>query len=98
MAVFGDHYRAGRVFVTGHTGFKGAWLTEWLVDLGAQVTGYSLDPPTTPSLFDALGLASRIRHVIADVRDRDRLVAEVQAAAPSVIFHLAAHAPVRDAS
>jgi CDP-glucose 4,6-dehydratase len=97
MAPFGGSYRAGRVFVTGHTGFKGSWLTAWLADLGAQVTGYALPPATTPSLFDALTLGSRIAHVIADVRDRDRLVAEVQAAAPSVIFHLAAQALVRRA-
>jgi len=97
MAAFGGVYGSGRVFVTGHTGFKGSWLTEWLADLGADVTGYALDPPTTPSLFDALGLRSRIRHVIGDVCDRDRLVAEVQAAAPSVLFHLAAQALVRRA-
>jgi len=83
------------VFVTGHTGFKGAWLAEWLGTLGAQVTGYALDPPTQPSLFAALGLSARLRHVVADVRDRDRLVAEVQASQPSVIFHLAAQALVR---
>lgn len=87
-------YRAARVFVTGHTGFKGSWLTEWLVTLGATVTGYALDPPTTPNLFDALGLDSRIKHVVADLRDRDRLVAEIQASRPSVIFHLAARALV----
>ena len=83
--------------MTGHTGFKGAWLAEWLVTLGAEVTGYALDPPTQPSLFDALDLGRRLRHVVADVRDRDRLVAEVQAAQPSVIFHLAAQAIVRRA-
>jgi CDP-glucose 4,6-dehydratase len=97
MAPFEDRYRAGRVFVTGHTGFKGSWLTEWLLGLGAQVTGYGLEPPTAPSLFDALGLGSRIKHVVADVRDRDRVVAEIQAAAPTVIFHLAAQALVRRA-
>jgi CDP-glucose 4,6-dehydratase len=94
MASVEGGYRAARVFVTGHTGFKGAWLTEWLVTLGAQVAGYALDPPTTPNLFDALGLGSRIKHIVADVRDRDRLVAEIQAAQPSVIFHLAARALV----
>ena len=62
-----------------------------------QVTGYALDPPTQPNLFDALDLGSRVRHVVADVRDRDRLTAEVQAAQPSVIFHLAAQALVRRA-
>ena len=86
-----------RVFVTGHTGFKGAWLAEWLVTMGAQVTGYALEPPTQPSLFEALDLGQRLRHVVADVRDHDRLVAEVQAAQPSMIFHLAAQALVRRA-
>ena len=92
-----DTYAGRNVFVTGHTGFKGAWLAEWLGSLGAHVTGYALDPPTQPNLFDALELGSRMRHVVADVRDRDRLAAEVQAAQPSVIFHLAAQAIVRTA-
>ena len=85
-----ESYAGRRVFVTGHTGFKGAWLAEWLLTLGAEVTGYALNPPTEPSLFAALDLGARLKHVVADVRDRDRLVAEVQAAQPSVIFHLAA--------
>jgi CDP-glucose 4,6-dehydratase len=92
-----DTYSGRSVLVTGHTGFKGSWLTEWLVSLGALVTGYALDPPTTPSLFNALDLGPRIKHVVADVRDRDRLVAEARAASPSVIFHLAARALVRRA-
>ncbi len=92
-----DTYADRSVFVTGHTGFKGAWLSEWLLALGADVTGYALDPPTQPNLFDALDLGGRLRHVVADVRDRERLVAEVQAAQPSVIFHLAAQAIVRRA-
>ncbi len=92
-----EAYGERSVFVTGHTGFKGAWLAEWLGDLGAQVTGYALDPPTQPNLFDALDLGSRVRHVVADVRDLDRLTAEVQATQPSVIFHLAARALVRRA-
>jgi CDP-glucose 4,6-dehydratase len=97
MSVLADSYRGRQVFITGHTGFKGAWLAEWLGTLGAEVTGYALDPPTQPNLFDALDLGARIRHVIADVRDRDRLVAEVQAVQPSVVFHLAAQALVRRA-
>jgi CDP-glucose 4,6-dehydratase len=97
MSALADSYRTRRVFVTGHTGFKGAWLVEWLGALGAEVTGYALDPPTQPSLFDALDLGERLQHVVADVRDRDRLVAEVQAAQPSVIFHLAAQPLVRQA-
>jgi CDP-glucose 4,6-dehydratase len=85
-----DSYADRRIFVTGQTGFKGAWLAEWLVDLGAEVTGYALTPPTEPSLFAALDLSARLKHVVADVRDQGRLAAEVQAAQPSVIFHLAA--------
>jgi CDP-glucose 4,6-dehydratase len=92
-----DTYAGREVFVTGHTGFKGAWLTEWLTTLGASVTGYALEPPTDPSLFDAIGLAGKVRHRVADVRDRDRLIREMQAARPSVVFHLAAQAIVRRA-
>lgn len=88
-------YKGRRVFVTGHTGFKGSWLAEWLVALGAEVTGYALEPPTQPNLFDSLGLHRSIRHVLADVRDPERLIAEVTAAQPSVIFHLAAQPVVR---
>ena len=92
-----ETYGGRNVFVTGHTGFKGSWISNWLATLGAQVTGYALDPPTEPSLFGALDLASRMGHVVADVRDRSRLAAEVVAAQPSVIFHLAAQAIVRRA-
>jgi CDP-glucose 4,6-dehydratase len=97
MAVIHEIYRGERVLVTGHTGFKGAWLAQWLTTMGAEVTGYALDPPTQPNLFEALGLGSRLRHVVADVRDLDCLVAEVRAAQPEVIFHLAARALVRRA-
>jgi CDP-glucose 4,6-dehydratase len=95
--MFGGGFAGESVFVTGDTGFKGARLAYWLTRLGADVTGYALDPPTNPSLFDALDLGHQVRHKTGDVRDRDRLVAEVQAAAPSVIFHLAAQALVRHA-
>ena len=92
-----EDYAGSSVLVTGHTGFKGAWLTDWLTTLGADVTGYALDPPTEPNLFAALQLDDRLRHIVADVRDGDRLTAAVQAAQPSVIFHLAARALVRRA-
>jgi CDP-glucose 4,6-dehydratase len=97
LVMFGGGFAGERVFVTGDTGFKGAWLASWLTRLGADVTGYALDPLTNPSLFAALDLGGQLRHLTGDVRDRDRLVAEVQAAAPSVIFHLAAQALVRRA-
>ncbi len=92
---FGGAYAGRRVFVTGHTGFKGAWLSSWLLGLGADVTGYALDPPTEPNLFDALGLDERMHHIVADVRDCDRLTGEVAAAQPSLVFHLAAQPLVR---
>jgi CDP-glucose 4,6-dehydratase len=87
-----------RVLVTGHTGFKGAWLTLWLHRLGARVTGLALDPPTTPSLF-ALARVSEVMDgdVRADVRDRAAVRSAVTAARPEVVFHLAAQALVRPA-
>ncbi len=85
------------VLVTGHTGFKGAWLAEWLTRLGAEVTGFALDVPTRPSLFDAIGLGGRVRDVRGDVRDPERVAAAMAGARPSVVFHLAAQAIVRTA-
>ena len=93
--MFGGAFSGRRVFVTGHTGFKGAWLTSWLLRLGAEVTGYALPPATDPSLFDALGLAADVRHVVADVRDHGRLAQDLAASRPSVVFHLAAQPLVR---
>lgn len=92
---FADQYRGKRVLVTGHTGFKGAWLCEWLLALGAEVTGYALNPPTEPALFDELGLAERVRHVVNDVRDPAAVRATVDAAGPDFVFHLAAQPLVR---
>jgi len=84
-------YRGKRVFVTGHTGFKGSWLCEWLLMLGAEVYGSALKPPTKPALFDQLKLAKRIKsHVIGDVCDLAALTAAVKAARPDFVFHLAA--------
>ena len=97
MTSLADTYENRKALITGYTGFKGSWLTEWLHTLGASVTGYALAPPTQPSLFEALDLGSRVRHIVADVRDGDRLMAEVRAAQPSIIFHLAAQAIVRRA-
>lgn len=90
-----ERYVGRSVFLTGHTGFKGAWISAWLRTLDASVTGYSLAASTEPSLFEALGLGSQVRHVVADVRDHDSLGAAVLDAQPSIIFHLAAQAVVR---
>jgi CDP-glucose 4,6-dehydratase len=92
---FEPAYRGKRVFVTGHTGFKGSWLTEWLLALGADVTGYSLPPPTDPALFQQLGLERRITHIEADIRDLDRLSGALIEAKPEFVFHLAAQPLVR---
>jgi len=81
--------------VTGHTGFKGSWLCEWLLALGAEVTGYSLPPPTSPSLFVQLGLEGRIRHFEGDVRDLANLSQIIREVKPDFVFHLAAQAIVR---
>jgi CDP-glucose 4,6-dehydratase len=84
------------VLLTGHTGFKGAWLSEWLLGLGAEVTGFALAPPTDPALFVQLGLASRLRHVEADVRDIPQISRVVRETGPDFIFHLAAQSLVRE--
>ena len=91
-----DAYAGKRVFLTGHTGFKGGWLALWLADLGAEVTGYALAPDTDPSLFVAAGVAGACRSsVVADVRDRARLAQALADAQPDFVFHLAAQPLVR---
>ena len=84
------------VFATGHTGFKGAWLALWLARLGARVTGYALPPPTQPSTFVAAGVADILaQHHEADIRDGARLEQAMRAAAPDIVYHLAAQPLVR---
>jgi CDP-glucose 4,6-dehydratase len=92
--IFASTYKDKKVLVTGHTGFKGSWLTTWLLKLGAKVTGISIDVPTQPAMFEVLSLARQIKHIQVDIRDltamRD-LIAEEQ---PDFVFHLAAQAIV----
>jgi CDP-glucose 4,6-dehydratase len=92
---FADLYRGKRVLVTGHTGFKGAWLCEWLLSLGAEVTGLALPPSTRPSLFEQLGLAGRLVHHEGDIRDPTTVQRVISDGKPDFIFHLAAQALVR---
>jgi len=89
-------YKGRRVFVTGHTGFKGAWLCRVLINSGAKVTGYSLTPPTSPSLFELAGIGENMDSVIGDVRDLDSLKAAFDRARPEIVFHMAAQPLVRD--
>jgi len=85
-----------RVLVTGHTGFKGSWLALWLARLGANVTGFSLAPPTDPNLFSAAGLKHHIRHVEGDVRDLEGMRSAWNDCNPEIVFHLAAQSLVRE--
>lgn len=85
-----DFYRGKTVLVTGHTGFKGSWLCEMLILAGANVIGYSLEPPTDPSLFDICGLQGRMKSVIGDIQDYSHLLSVLQNYKPEIVIHLAA--------
>lgn len=91
-----DFYKDKSVFLTGHTGFKGTWLTKMLVMAGAKVTGYSLEPPTTPNLYEMTSLSKNITSVIGDIRDKEKLFKAFERAKPEIVFHLAAQPIVRD--
>jgi CDP-glucose 4,6-dehydratase len=88
-------WKGRRVFLTGHTGFKGSWLALWLADLGAEVTGFSLPAPTVPSLFERARIGEVVRHVEGDVRDAGAIEAAIAEARPDIVFHLAAQPLVR---
>ncbi|HEY8278677.1 MAG TPA: CDP-glucose 4,6-dehydratase, partial [Bdellovibrionota bacterium] len=93
---FRSSYSNRSIFLTGHTGFKGSWLSEWLLSLGAKITGYSVDIPTNPSLFEELGLAKRfVADMRGDVRDLSSVKKAMEKSQPSIVFHLAAQPLVR---
>jgi CDP-glucose 4,6-dehydratase len=92
--VFNNQYNGKKVLITGHTGFKGSWLTTWLLELGATVIGVSKNIPTTPSMFEVLGLKNKIKHYIQDIRDLQKLESIIATESPDFVFHLAAQAIV----
>jgi CDP-glucose 4,6-dehydratase len=96
LKAFGDIFRGKRVLITGHTGFKGSWLSLWLHELGAKVTGLALAPDTEPSHFELIGLRNIINHIEGDIRDPHVVDKAFKTARPEIVFHLAAQALVRD--
>lgn len=91
-----EYYQGKKVLVTGHTGFKGSWMCKVLTMLGADVTGYALEPPTDPSLFELSGIEEEIHHVTGDIRDYDSLRTVFEETKPEIVFHLAAQPIVRE--
>jgi len=90
-----NFWKDKRVFITGHTGFKGSWLSLWLHHLGAEVIGYALEPPTAPNLFDLCNLSEIIKSIKGDVRNFDFLKNSLAANNPDIVFHMAAQSLVR---
>ncbi|MTK07797.1 MAG: CDP-glucose 4,6-dehydratase [Hungatella sp.] len=93
---FSEFYKGKRVLLTGHTGFKGAWLSRMLIKAGAEVTGYSLQSPTDPALFEVADISGQMNSVIGDIRDLNHLKTVFEMAKPEIVFHLAAQPIVRD--
>jgi CDP-glucose 4,6-dehydratase len=90
-----EFWKSKKVFLTGHTGFKGSWLSLWLQSLGAEVTGYALQPPTDPSLFEMARVGEGMRTIISDIRDLSHLQQSMQVAMPDIVIHMAAQPLVR---
>lgn len=95
MVVDPDFWMGKRVFLTGHTGFKGGWLAHWLKLMGARVTGFALNPPTDPNLFNSADISTGLNHILADLRDAEKLKQAIAEARPEIVFHLAAQSLVR---
>lgn len=89
-------YKNKKVFITGHTGFKGSWMCQLLIMAGADVTGYALEPPTNPSLFELCDLGSQMNSIVGDIRDLKHLMEAVQKAQPEIVIHMAAQPLVRE--
>ncbi|HAM98927.1 MAG TPA: CDP-glucose 4,6-dehydratase [Marinilabiliales bacterium] len=89
-------YKGKKVFITGHTGFKGSWICLLLNQMGAKVIGYALEPPTTPSLFEQIGIEKEITHIIGDVRDLSMLIKAIEVNQPEIVIHMAAQPLVRE--
>lgn len=95
LAVSPDFWRGKRVFLTGHTGFKGSWLSLWLQSLGAELTGFALQPPTQPSLFEDAQVADGMHSIVGDIRDLSVLQQAMLDAQPEIVIHMAAQSLVR---
>ena len=95
VAVNAEFWKGKRVFLTGHTGFKGSWLSIWLQSLGAELTGYALPPPTTPSLYEVASVGLGMTSIMADIRDLPKLQKAMLAASPDIVIHMAAQPLVR---
>lgn len=85
-----NFWKGKKIFITGHTGFKGAWLSTWLYELGAKVTGFALEAPTKPSLFELIKLENKIHSIIGDIRDTKAITSAIRQSKAEIIFHLAA--------
>lgn len=92
-----DFYKGKKILITGHTGFKGGWLALWLLRLGANVLGYSLEANTHPSFFNTISLKSLVQSTLGDIRDREKLNKIFNDFKPEIVFHLAAQPLVREA-
>jgi CDP-glucose 4,6-dehydratase len=91
-----DFYKGKKIFITGHTGFKGSWLSLWLHSMGAEVTGYALEPPTKPSIFKICNIASQIKSIHGDICNREALTTSMKQTKPDIVIHMAAQPLVRD--
>ena len=91
-----NFWKDKKVFLTGHTGFKGSWLSRILIGAGAELIGYSLEPPTNPSLFSLCGIESEMVSIIGDIRDKEKLLSAFEKAKPEIVIHMAAQPIVRD--